>query len=189
MYRYLFLNQAKFRTTWNVTEKIEKGETKLEWSTIPADIKTLITDEKNTFSFLQLTFLDWGWVNANTDLFYNVTLMSLLPADVQAIIPNAKTIIDTVSFDTLVNISALKLSIYKPKKFGFPLGHSAEKHLDEFVVQLGPEQVFKSFNNGQMRFKRHKSFPPMPNPFDVIKRAVMSAYQVLIKAAIPFRTF
>ena len=178
--RLILLNQVQFRKTWNVTERLASKATRLDWATIPADIQKTLLDQKASLAFLNLKFIDWGFVNSPAEQFANTTLLSLMPMDLQILVPTIKKSVDLISFDNIVN--AVSLSSMPSKS-------------SDILSEL-----MNGFNNHPFRFKRsnsrerHGGFrfqppPPPPSPFDVLRVSMMNAAMLVANAGLSPRFY
>ena len=171
----MFLNQ--FRSTWNVTEKLLLNATKLEWLSLPGDIQKVLIDQKSSFSFLNLTFFNWGFVNSPVELFANTTLLSLIPMDLQILFPTIKVSSEKISFDSILNVTLL--SQKRP---------SALSMIGDMLLDFSPIPMVRYKRQILVGSHGHK-LPPPPTPFDVIRQAALRAYVVVQKSGINMKLF
>ena len=179
--RLILLNQVDFRSKWNVIERLSSKATKLEWSSVPADLQKLLLDQKASLSFLDLTFLKWGFVNSPAEQFANTTLLSLMPMDLQILLPTIKKTVDLISFDSIVNAT-----IVKKGKHSDVLSDMMRQFNDHHIIRFRRSNSREKHGN---RGSRYQPPPPPPNPFDVINRALMNAAFVVANAGLSFRFF
>lgn len=179
--RLMVLNQ--FRTTWNVTEKLVSNLTRLEWSSLPGDIQKSLLDQKASYSFLNLTFLNWGIVNLPTDLFANTTLLSLISKEFQVLFPVLKVSLDKISYDNILNVTLLRQ--------GFPnVFMMIGEMLHEFnLPPPPPPSPLRRFKKQALLGHRGPKLPPPPTPFDVFYKAVMNAAIIVKQSGISMRPF
>jgi hypothetical protein len=167
VYRFVLLNQSLIFVQWNVAQALANNQTKLNWDSIPANVQTILLTERTNNLFLNLTFLDWGWVNSNTDAFSGVTLFSLLSAQAQSVYANVSATLAPLTLNTLVNATLLRRQA--PNRYC----------LDDLSNSVKNVMQFKgSFSK---RDAKHSFFrpTPAPTPFNVVKRILQQAGKVV----------
>jgi hypothetical protein len=173
--RLMVLNQ--FRTNWNVTEKLLSNATKLEWSSLPGDIQKALLDQKASYSFLKLTFLNLGIVDLPTDLFANTTILSLISKEFQVLFPTVKASLDKITYDNILNVTLLRQ--------GFP---NVFKMIGDMLHEFKP-QPFDGFKRQAVLGHRGPKLPPPPTPFDALHKAVQHAVLIVKQAGISMKPF
>jgi hypothetical protein len=107
--RLLLLNQTQVQTLgYNVNQNFSAS--KLLWVNLPTPVQNLLSSQLVNLGLLNLSFLEWGWVNSNTDQFFNSTLYSLLSTNQVALLPNVTNLLNQISFSQVVNSTALRRS-------------------------------------------------------------------------------
>ncbi len=139
--RFLFLNQTEIKANWNVRQKLESNETRLEWNSLPESVKNILLEQQASDEFFNQTFLDLGWVNAETEPFSNYTLRSIVPASLNLFFENVTAILKRAEFDMMVNMTKLR---------GKRVEIELENVLKIFQKRIIIETHFNSFN------KHHK---------------------------------
>ena len=163
VYRFVLLNQSLIFAQWDVSQALANNQTKLNWDSIPANVQTILLTERTQNLFLNLSFLDWGWVNSNTDAFSNSTLFSLLSSQAQATYANVSATLAQITFNTLVNTTLLRRQ--RPNRYCLDdLSGSVKNNLD-LKGSLSKRDAKHSF---------FRPTPP-PTPFNVIKRILSQA--------------
>jgi hypothetical protein len=167
--RLLLLNQTQVQTLgYNVNQNFSAS--KLLWVNLPTPVQNLLSSQLANLGLLNLSFLEWGWVNSNTDQFFNSTLYTLLSTNQVALLPNVTNLINQISFSQVVNSTALRRS------------NGFNEACDSLRLSYLPVQEL----NG--RFKRARpgaSFyrpPPPPPPvtaWTIFDRAVSRAARFL----------
>jgi hypothetical protein len=173
--RLMILNQ--FRTNWNVTEKLLSNATKLEWLSLPGDIQKALLDQKASYSFLKLSFLNLGIVDLPSDLFANTTLLSLISKEFQVLFPIVKASLDKITYDNILNITLLRQ--------GFP---NVYKMIGDMLQEFKPKP-FDRFKRQAVLGHRGPKLPPPPTPFDAIHKAVHHAVLIVKQAGISMKPF
>ena len=166
--RFLLLNQTAVSASWNVTQALSLNQTKLDWATIPSSVQAILQQEQQSQQIAQLSFLAWGWVNSNTDMFANTTLASLLSTQSKALLPNMTALVSQLHFESVVNMTLLK---------GNRCNDLIESAMQ--IMQFNGIRIKRAngFHNSMER--RTRPPPPPPTPFDVITRVMMQTQQVL----------
>lgn len=160
-YKFLLLNQYSIRNVpskWDVQRELNKT-TRLEWNSLPDDVKTNLILIVSTGTFLNTTFYYWNWVTADNQ-YANNTLLSIIPQSLVPALTNSQFIFNSISLSDIVNITALSIlknSLYQSNldsdsmedseliDFDELLGHGLnvrgdKKHGGRFN---GPRDVFK----------------------------------------------
>ena len=113
-YRVLLLNQTQIQQLdYSYSQNLPSG---LKWAFLPENVKDLLVSLFNNLSFLNLRFLDWSWVNSNTDPYADTTLYSLLPTDKQNLLSSIQVLTNQLSLDQVVDTAGLKKSKDRPRK-------------------------------------------------------------------------
>lgn len=103
--RFLLLNQTKISSKWNVTRELENNRTRLEWDSLPDEVKEILKDQYNRMSFMYQSFADWGWDYGE---FSNSTLMDLMPYRITHIIPELKRSFERIQYDTVLDFTRMR---------------------------------------------------------------------------------
>lgn len=102
------LNQSSIKSLgWDV-QSLLNVTTRLEWTSLPENVKNAVSQQVASLSFLNTTFSDWNWVNS-TNLYANSTLFSILPSTLITILPNLTSLYGQLSLNDVVNITALRV--------------------------------------------------------------------------------
>lgn len=154
--RLALLNQTQVQQLWNATESLSKNKTKLEWASLPDDVKSFLLEQSKQNIFLNLTFAQWGWV-ALDSCFATNELNTLLTDEQINIIPAVQSILNRLSFDQLINTTAVKTSLYSHHRIlmNFENNESFEMDLPyfdfplrEFTASLKQPTVYAVYSQG-----------------------------------------
>jgi hypothetical protein len=107
--RYLLLNQTKVQNLgFSINQNFSAA--RLSWTNLPSSVQDLLSSQLTNLDVLNLSFLDWAWVNSNTDQFFNSTLYSLLSTNQVALLPNVTNLLNQIKFSQVVNRTLLRRS-------------------------------------------------------------------------------
>lgn len=121
LHRFVLLNQTGVQSLWNVRDNLDKSTTRLEWNSLPDNVKSFLKNQETNLGFLDLTFLDLNWVNSDKEKFHDTKLKSLISKDLNDKLPELFESTNKLSYDQLVNVDLL----------------SQHVNLDEIYVNFG----------------------------------------------------
>jgi len=171
--RFLLLNQTQIRTNWNVREKLNSNETRLEWSSLPESVKNVLLEQQANNGFFDQTFLDLGWVNAETEPFSKATLRSIVPNSLNLFFENITAILKRAEFDMIVNMTVLRskniemdlenvLEVFKKDIISETKSSFVGKHHKTQIDKISFSPVINGFRNA-VKYLRAFRFPRLNN--------------------------
>jgi hypothetical protein len=173
VHRYLLLNQTEISNLWNVTLDLTLNKTKLEWSTIPDNVKAILSTQLQSQTITNLTFQAWGWVSLISDAFANNTISSLMSQKTQSILPNITLALSQLKFETIINTTLLSRNKL-----------NCLRELSEEVTNL-MEFKQQKMKRGFDLFEIFRKKTKLPTAYDIYKNAVSRARQVLSSNLVP----
>jgi hypothetical protein len=173
IYRFLLLNQTQINQNWNVRQKLDSNETRLEWNSLPESVKNALLEQQANDGFFDQTFLDLGWVDAETQPFSNTTLRSIVPSSMNSLFENITTILKKAEFDMIVDMSGLKpkhveielenvLEMFEKNIATESKSSTLGKHHKTRIDKTSLGSVIKGFKNAE-KYLRAFRFPRTSN--------------------------
>ena len=117
--RFILLNQTRIQNIWNVKQAILLNQTKLDWSSLPSYVKSILVNDTFQQSLINMTFSNWGWTDS-TSQYANVTLFSLIPSKYLLNLPNITNILSNLRFNLVLNTTILAQSFLELNLTQFP---------------------------------------------------------------------
>lgn len=173
--RLLLLNQTQVQNLgYNVNQNFSAA--RLLWVNLPTPVQNLLSSQLVNLAVLNLSYLDWAWVNSNTDQFFNSTLYSLLSANQVALLPNVTNLLNQISFSQVVNTTLLRRS------------NGFNEVCDSLRLSYLPSDLgrFKRGRPGPSSFFRPPPPPPPVTAWTVFNQAVSRVARFLKTNSIRF---
>jgi hypothetical protein len=168
-YRLLLLNQTQIQQLgYSYSQNLPNG---LKWSSLPSEVKNVLTSLYNNLSFLNLRFIDWSWVNSISDAYADTTLHSLIPTDTINLLPSIQSLTNQLSLDQVVDTAGLRNWKDRPKK-----------PINSFVTKIAkPVKRDISSRNKDKDNKKPSSSSSMfqNSPWSVVNQALKRAKNLL----------